>query len=1063
MAADFEAILTALLSTDNQVRKQAEEAVQNVASRPEVVAETLQHVQHAANPEVRQLAAVLLRKWVPRHWAKLPAEVKSGAQQVLLERIAHEPVHSVRRALADVVAATARLTVPEGQWPGLMDFLHQCSRADSADHREVGLLLFAALFETIGDHLQPHVPAILQALAAGAGHPSAAVQAAALSAVEPLLPFITDAHVPAFHSLLGALLPCAHAALAAGNEELLVQLCQVLVEVAECPAPLLQPCLQQVLEMCMTVATNKQFESDTRERALHLLHWMAKYKPKQLTRLKPLMRAIVDALCEMLCEPKPADYDDAQELPPQKAAAQALDVLAIAVASQHVFPAVWQFAQAAAASPDPNRRHAAMLGLAVMAEGCAEPLRKRLQTALPLVLSLLSDGSSEVRGAAAFALGQFSEYLVPDVMQHYKDVMPAVFRLLRDPDQEVQERACYALDAFCESLDAAEILPYMPQLISELLQVLQMGRPGVQEMALSAVSSIAAAAEQAFQPYTAQMLPVLQHFMQHPGKEHLLCRCRAIEAAGIIVSSLGAKDPVIGPHIAPMMEAVLAGYAAADSSELREYSHTMFGNVARALGEDFAPYLGHVVGLAYASCRQEDGAELVGDVSSESDGDEDLGSDESSDDEGGGRNFNVRTGVMDEKASATAALGWYAEACPRAFMPYAEECLQVLTTMSEYWHEEARAAAFDSLQKLALAAHSAFPPAGGEPVVLSQQTQVLSEQVLPLLISCVEEDCSKPAVAAAAAALAQLLKQLGRGAVGPTFLEGASNMAQLVLQNKAVCQEVEDDDEDDAVDDEDVAAEDEELLGAAADLLPALAASMGPDAYAAVFLSLHAEPLLARLRPQQPAALRAIAAGAAAEVAESLGPRIAAVVEPLMTLMLRELQTEDDINRQNAAFCAGLLVEASPEKAAQQVMPLLAALHNMFRPEEAAGARDNAVGAVGRILSSSPPGALPLGQVLPVLLGALPLKEDLSETTPAVAALCKLLLSDQLSEIQQFVPQIVQVFGQVAVQIAAPTEAKVGVAQTLMNMQAKYHGQMAPLLAQLPQEQQAALQMLVSS
>lgn len=105
-------------------------------------------------------------------------------------------------------------------------------------------------------------------------------------------------------------------------------------------------------------------------------------------------------------------------------------------------------------------------------------------------------------------------------------------------------------------------------------------------------------------------------------------------------------------------------------------------------------------------------------------------------------------------------------------------------------------------------------------------------------------------------------------------------------------QEVEDDDEDDAVDDEDVAAEDEELLGAAADLLPALAASMGPDAYAAVFLSLHTEPLLARLRPQQPAALRAIAAGAAAEVAESLGPRIAAVVEPLMTLMLRELQTE---------------------------------------------------------------------------------------------------------------------------------------------------------------------------
>jgi hypothetical protein len=58
---------------------------------------------------------------------------------------------------------------------------------------------------------------------------------------------------------------------------------------------------------------------------------------------------------------------------------------------------------------------------------------------------------------------------------------------------------------------------------------------------------------------------------------------------------------------------------------------------------------------------------------------------------------------------------------------------------------------------------------------------------------------------------------------------------------------------------------------------------------------------------------------------------------------------------------------------------------------------------------------------------------------------------------------VLQVFGQVAVQTAAPTEAKVGVAQTLMSMQAKYPEQMTPLLAQLSQEQQQALQMLVSS
>lgn len=71
-------------------------------------------------------------------------------QDVLLSRIAYEASHPVRRALADVVAATAQHSVPEGQWPTLLDFLHQCCQADSAEHKEVALLLFAALFETVG-------------------------------------------------------------------------------------------------------------------------------------------------------------------------------------------------------------------------------------------------------------------------------------------------------------------------------------------------------------------------------------------------------------------------------------------------------------------------------------------------------------------------------------------------------------------------------------------------------------------------------------------------------------------------------------------------------------------------------------------------------------------------------------------------------------------------------------------------------------------------------------------------------------------------------------------------
>lgn len=59
-----------------QVRKQAEDAVKQLSNRPEVIPQLVQQLQSAADPQVRQLSAVLLRKWIVRHWDKLPAEVR---------------------------------------------------------------------------------------------------------------------------------------------------------------------------------------------------------------------------------------------------------------------------------------------------------------------------------------------------------------------------------------------------------------------------------------------------------------------------------------------------------------------------------------------------------------------------------------------------------------------------------------------------------------------------------------------------------------------------------------------------------------------------------------------------------------------------------------------------------------------------------------------------------------------------------------------------------------------------------------------------------------------------
>jgi importin-4 len=122
------------------------------------------------------------------------------------------------------------------------------------------------------------------------------------------------------------------------------------------------------------------------------------------------------------------------------------------------------------------------------------------------------------------------------------------------------------------------------------------------------------------------------------------------------VDALGASDAVLRPHIPGMLEVCLAGYTTNDSPDIRDHSHTMFANIAKALGAEFEPWIPRVLPLAIASCRAEDGraADQQGNAEQGSgqhmrgspdkeqlDGSSDDDDDDDSDDD----DFNVRTGA----------------------------------------------------------------------------------------------------------------------------------------------------------------------------------------------------------------------------------------------------------------------------------------------------------------------------------------------------------------------------------------------------------------------------------
>jgi hypothetical protein len=115
----------------------------------------------------------------------------------------------------------------------------------------------------------------------------------------------------------------------------------------------------------------------------------------------------------------------------------------------------------------------------------------------------------------------------------------------------------------------------------------------------------------------------------------------------------------------------------------------------------FPQYLPRVMPLVFASCNLDDGSAVDIDESDDENVNDfgGVSSDDDADDEPRVRNISVRTGVLDEKAAATQALGLFALHTKSAFAPYLEESLKIMDKHSAYFHEDVRLQAVTGLKR----------------------------------------------------------------------------------------------------------------------------------------------------------------------------------------------------------------------------------------------------------------------------------------------------------------------------------------------------------------------------
>ena len=182
------------------------------------------------------------------------------------------------------------------------------------------------------------------------------------------------------------------------------------------------------------------------------------------------------------------------------------------------------------------------------------------------------------------------------------------------------------------------------------------------------------------------------------------------------------------------------------------------------------------------------------------------------------------------------------------------------------------------------------------------------------------------------------------------------------------------------------------VVDTALDVAIGLAASMGP-AFGSVW-QVFAKPIL-KFASSNENMERSTAVGVIAECAANMGESVSPYTGSLLPILLKRLSDTDTETKSNAAYAVGQLIINSND-AATYLPSYDAILEKLGRMVQVQGSRirDNAAGCLSRMIMAHPE-RVNLGDVLPALVGLLPLKEDYEENAPVfecIYKLCKFFL-----------------------------------------------------------------------
>lgn len=709
-------ILGGLLSTDNNVRNEAERALERDWFTPNGVPFLLLFLAEQAaageNDGVRAFSAVVFRRYALKmppgrspSMTDLCISVLDEAFKAQIRGVLHAGFfrlqsRNVLVKLADAIAEVANPDVsPAGTWDDLLPSMLEATRLDQPSMRELAYRVFGLCPLLLVQNLDQALPI----LDAGFSDPEDAVKQAASKAFVAAFQRTPKREWTRYLGLLPGLLNALPKYLADGNELVLALEFESLIDLVLVAPKMFRPMLSTIIAFCLAVIKNRELDLLTRLAALELLTTFAEALPSMCRADPDYAETMVVLTLQLMTEiciddEEAIEWQNVENREPMdeeedKAARNSLDRVSLSLGGKVLAEPLFSYLTQMLSSNEWRKRQAALMALLAAAEGCRDVLMAETLKILDLILPLLRDSHPRVQFSCCNALGQILTDFADLIQRQCGDrILPALILMLTPAlVPRVQTHAAAALVNFLENALKEILEPYLDDLLTNLLTLLQGPHKFVQEQVLTTIAVVADAAETRFIKYYDTLMPLLLQFLrQDLALEDLLLKGKSIECLSLIAAAVGRekflehKDELIQVFSALLQEPV--------HEEIRLYLEQGWNIICLIMGVEFVPFLPLVLPPIMQAARAEQMLKFVEE-------NDDL--DENTWDVYplSGKRVAINTAILEEKVEAIDILKLYAEILGGLFASYVYPVVAdiLLPALDFYFHDGVRHLAAQAL------------------------------------------------------------------------------------------------------------------------------------------------------------------------------------------------------------------------------------------------------------------------------------------------------------------------------------------------------------------------------